>query len=215
MQSRYYNPTWGRFVNIDRQFNPQNGAVGFNLFAYCVNNPTNCVDYTGTATEVLHWGANNYNEVFQGWVLGMSWLPAIDTVLPIGDIIYGAGIVIIGACAIVVMVDAYINSPVNTTTTEEQKLPMVQSSEHTKNARQSTKNKHQRGQRRKGMDNRGEKGDKRRIYLGNKRRLHMFVLFAYSVFESNSSDMNYPSVAEYNDAYLPDNDKKSVLFITY
>jgi CRISPR-associated endonuclease Cas3-HD len=43
--------------------------------------------------------------------------------------------------------------------------------EHTKNARESTKNKHQKGQARKGKDMfRGEKGDARRPYRRNKKR---------------------------------------------
>ena len=43
--------------------------------------------------------------------------------------------------------------------------------EHTKNARKSTKNKHQKGQARKGKDMfRGEKGDARRPYRRNKKR---------------------------------------------
>ena len=37
LQSRYYNPEWGRFLNADGQLNPE--IVGYNMFAYCNNNP--------------------------------------------------------------------------------------------------------------------------------------------------------------------------------
>ena len=45
LQTRYYNPTWGRFLNADSSL--YNSMLGFNLFAYCVNNPVSFVDPTG------------------------------------------------------------------------------------------------------------------------------------------------------------------------
>ena len=47
LQSRYYNPHWGRFVNADGQLNPNNGLIGFNKYAYCANNPVNQYDING------------------------------------------------------------------------------------------------------------------------------------------------------------------------
>ena len=47
LQSRYYNPTWGRFVNADNWVSAQNGFTGSNLFVYCLNSPVNYVDTTG------------------------------------------------------------------------------------------------------------------------------------------------------------------------
>ena len=47
LQSRYYDPAIGRFINADGQINP--GLLGKNLFAYCENNPVNNVDYYGTS----------------------------------------------------------------------------------------------------------------------------------------------------------------------
>jgi len=45
LESRYYNPEWGRFINADGQIN--DGLLGANLFAYCENNPVNREDPKG------------------------------------------------------------------------------------------------------------------------------------------------------------------------
>ena len=45
LQSRYYDPTIGRFINSDGQLN--GGFLGNNMFAYCENNPVMYVDYNG------------------------------------------------------------------------------------------------------------------------------------------------------------------------
>ena len=50
LQSRYYNPAYGRFLNVDDTdiLEASQGTThGANLFAYCDNNPVNYVDYTG------------------------------------------------------------------------------------------------------------------------------------------------------------------------
>ena len=48
LQSRYYNPTWGRFINADAFLSTGHGALGHNMFAYCNNNPVNFIDPDGT-----------------------------------------------------------------------------------------------------------------------------------------------------------------------
>ena len=52
LQSRYYNPEWGRFINADSQL-ATGDFTGLNLFAYCGNNPVNRTDPTGDAW--WHW----------------------------------------------------------------------------------------------------------------------------------------------------------------
>lgn len=50
LQSRYYNPEWGRFLNCDDTailLSTKGETHNANLFAYCVNNPVNRVDYDG------------------------------------------------------------------------------------------------------------------------------------------------------------------------
>ena len=48
VESRYYDPVTMRFINADKQLNLKDGFVGFNLFAYCTNNPVNYSDPCGT-----------------------------------------------------------------------------------------------------------------------------------------------------------------------
>ena len=47
LQSRYYNPGWGRFINADNQVSAGSDLIGMNLFAYCENSPCNYADPTG------------------------------------------------------------------------------------------------------------------------------------------------------------------------
>ena len=39
LQSRYYNPTWGRFINADALMGINSDIGTYNLFSYCGNNP--------------------------------------------------------------------------------------------------------------------------------------------------------------------------------
>lgn len=47
LNSRYYNPAWGRFLNADIYLNANGDIIGYNLFAYCGNNPENNSDPSG------------------------------------------------------------------------------------------------------------------------------------------------------------------------
>ena len=48
LQSRYYNPQMGRFINADGELSDVGDSVkGYNLFSYCQNNPTNMSDSEG------------------------------------------------------------------------------------------------------------------------------------------------------------------------
>ena len=51
LQSRYYNPTWGRFINADALVSTGQGILGNNMFAYCLNNPVAYRDSSGTYPE--------------------------------------------------------------------------------------------------------------------------------------------------------------------
>ena len=52
LQNRYYNPTWGRFLNADCVISGVGGSIhGYNMFVYCFNNPINMVDSKGDWPE--------------------------------------------------------------------------------------------------------------------------------------------------------------------
>ncbi len=47
LQSRYYDSSVGRFINADGIVGANGGVVGYNMFAYCNNNPIPFSDRTG------------------------------------------------------------------------------------------------------------------------------------------------------------------------
>ncbi|WP_055666131.1 RHS repeat domain-containing protein [Desnuesiella massiliensis] len=47
LQSRYYNPEWGRFLNADSVGGKVGELLSHNVFAYCFNNPINLEDPSG------------------------------------------------------------------------------------------------------------------------------------------------------------------------
>ena len=49
LQSRYYDPELGRFLNADSYASTGQGIIGNNMFAYCLNNPVCRIDVTGMA----------------------------------------------------------------------------------------------------------------------------------------------------------------------
>mgnify|MGYP004654238529 FL=1 len=48
LQTRYYNPDSGRFLNADGYVNANGDILGYNMFAYCSNNPVMGYDPEGT-----------------------------------------------------------------------------------------------------------------------------------------------------------------------
>ena len=51
LQSRYYNPELGRFLNADVFYSTGQGLLGNNMFAYCGNNPINMSDQSGNMPD--------------------------------------------------------------------------------------------------------------------------------------------------------------------
>ena len=85
LNTRYYDPEIGRFINADGYVSTGQGVTGYNMFAYCLNNPINRVDYSGDSSTT-----------FATWAASMWWLCGIDTALPVGDIIYVGGLAVLG-----------------------------------------------------------------------------------------------------------------------
>ena len=48
LNARYYDPALGRFINPDEYVSTGQGITGFNMYAYCNNNPINLSDHTGS-----------------------------------------------------------------------------------------------------------------------------------------------------------------------
>ncbi|MBE6601040.1 MAG: RHS repeat-associated core domain-containing protein [Ruminococcaceae bacterium] len=65
LQSRYYNPAWGRFINADGAINANGDLIGYNLFAYCSNSPVVHKDDSGyiidTIFDVVSLGFSIYD----------------------------------------------------------------------------------------------------------------------------------------------------------
>lgn len=64
LNSRYYNPEWGRFINADSIIGTKDDHVGYNLYSYCENNPINRTDSDGNSailagTAVISCGFNS------------------------------------------------------------------------------------------------------------------------------------------------------------
>jgi len=64
LQSRYYDPGVGRFINADAFVSTGQGFVGNNMFAYCGNNPIRRVDEYGTwfLEDAWEWTKENILE---------------------------------------------------------------------------------------------------------------------------------------------------------
>ena len=60
LQSRYYDPVVCRFINADEYSDTDDGLLGFNMFAYCMNNPINRSDPNGS------WSLPNWAKVAIG-----------------------------------------------------------------------------------------------------------------------------------------------------
>jgi len=73
LQSRYYDPVTGRFLNADGYINANGDLIGYNMYAYCSNNPVMYIDSTGQMWQLvpaLH--PRNQAEVFKGNLDGVS-----------------------------------------------------------------------------------------------------------------------------------------------
>ena len=57
LNSRYYNPTWGRFINADSVAGVNQNLQSYNLFAYCCDNPISRFDESGFGWGVYAAGA--------------------------------------------------------------------------------------------------------------------------------------------------------------
>lgn len=53
LQSRYYKPDWGRFINADNYGGQVGDLLSHNGYTYCLNNPINMIDTDGNIAWVI------------------------------------------------------------------------------------------------------------------------------------------------------------------
>ena len=73
LQSRYYDPKVGRFINADALVSTGQGILGYNMFTYCRNNPVNLVDSSGNYPEFLDIDPNAQRGLeFAEWLINQD-----------------------------------------------------------------------------------------------------------------------------------------------
>lgn len=83
LQSRYYNPEWGRFLNADGLVQTGQGLIDKNMYVYCENNPINRSDENGYG-----WISSAWNIIKAGisMLLGASSQVSIVQEKPVTSI---------------------------------------------------------------------------------------------------------------------------------
>ncbi|MBL4932373.1 RHS repeat-associated core domain-containing protein [Clostridium sp. YIM B02565] len=64
LNSRYYNPDWGRFINADALGGNVGELLSHNIFAYCKNNPVNMQDPNGYRYSIIDGGVQD--DIYMG-----------------------------------------------------------------------------------------------------------------------------------------------------
>mgnify|MGYP000510763263 FL=1 len=74
LNSRYYDPQTGRFINADSIIGANGDIIGYNMFAYCSNNPIVFCDKTGHFVGTISGGIGGglIGGIF-GWAQGQDF----------------------------------------------------------------------------------------------------------------------------------------------
>ena len=106
LNSRYYDPETCRFLNADGYVSTGQGILGYNMYAYCGNNPVNRYDPTGHLWgEILDFVKTAITEIgnaisaLSPAYAGCGGAAIVDGPLPFGDVLR-----IIGAAALTAIV---------------------------------------------------------------------------------------------------------------
>ena len=185
LMTRYYDPEVCRFISADVYMSTGQGALGGNMWAYCLNNPILYSDTLGESVTVCIFGVTF--TLVELLVIGVA-VAVVADILINGEeaLVIKAAEGVAGAVEAIAqiwqVVETVVTHPfsigsgitVVTSPDVDSNLsePYVYYKEHTKGARPSTLNPHQNGQARKKRDARGEKGDSRRPYKkGNTKKV--------------------------------------------
>ena len=103
LQSRYYNPEWGRFINADATCGEIGDLLSHNIFAYCNNNSVNTSDPTG------HFALSI-------WLLGEAIGEAVGTVTAVlSSPVVAAFALVAGACLLGYAIYNYCSNSTSST----------------------------------------------------------------------------------------------------
>ena len=122
LNSRYYDPKTGRFINPDGYVSTGQGLLSYNMFAYCLNNPVNNADPSGhvAASAALLAGGSMFGPV--GFVIS-----AIALAVAVGaanDAIKNSSTVARDRTLLDIQADAIsISSQIKVAPKEEEKSP--------------------------------------------------------------------------------------------
>lgn len=102
LQTRYYNPTIGRFINADGAISTGQGVLGYNMFAYCGNNPMCRDDATGqlwligsifrvikSAVTIYNYVSNRAKPTVKDYINNQEASPVADYRLGFASVAHG------------------------------------------------------------------------------------------------------------------------------
>ena len=99
LQTRYYNPEWGRFLNADGYINANGDILGYNMFAYCSNNPISFNDPTGEG-KVWDWLKEKVVDPAAEFIIDTIF-ESLDTAYPGNPInVLSIGVNVSGGCGL-------------------------------------------------------------------------------------------------------------------
>lgn len=175
MQARYYDPVAGRFLSTDLEPPTDGDLFSHNRYAYANNAPLSHTDPSGRCIEdacigegiVLYEGIEALIGLFEAGDTVVAATTTAEATTATAATSATLGNVAAQCAANTVCTGAVVTSVVTTTEAvrliQQQQTPItVSSEEHTKNARPSTKGKHEKGNSRRKQDAGNEKGDKNR-----------------------------------------------------
>ena len=107
LQTRYYDAELCRFISADGYVSTGQGLIGYNMYAYCGNNPVNREDCTGQFwSKIWEFTKTAFTEIGKAMGLmstayaGCGGAAVADGPLPFGDIVAAAGIALLTVGAI-------------------------------------------------------------------------------------------------------------------
>jgi len=74
LQSRYYDPAIKRFISADGYLNANGDLLGFNMYAYCGNNPNTRTDTSGESwKDICAWIEDKWTKATNWFINAKKW----------------------------------------------------------------------------------------------------------------------------------------------